>query len=128
MLYTASAAILSSHKILLVKRRHSALLFPACWAFPGGKSEPGETPEEIVIREVKEETDLDFEPTEMFLTAYFRDRKMFRFLGNWSGKITLQEEELTDYGWFTFEEAIERELAFDYRNVLSVLHDRGLIK
>ena len=29
------------------------------WEFPGGKIEPGETPEEAIIREIKEELDVD---------------------------------------------------------------------
>jgi ADP-ribose pyrophosphatase YjhB (NUDIX family) len=104
------------------------LLYPGCWACPGGKAETGETPEENVIREVKEETNLNFKPTELLLTSYQEGRKMFRFLGTWSGEIILQEEEVVDYGWFTFDEALRLDLAFDYRNVIAVLNNRGLIQ
>lgn len=128
MIETASAAIIKDKKILLVKRLDSAILFPGCWGLPGGKAEPGETPEETVIREVEEETNLDFYPEELFTTNYFQDRQMHRFTGNWAGDISLQVEELSDYGWFSFDESLELEMAFDYREIVEVLYDKGLIQ
>ena len=128
MIITASAAIIQENKILLVKRIASALLFPGYWAFPGGKSEPGETSEQIAIREVKEETNLDFVPSEMFMKAFYQDRTMHRFIGSWSGEIIIQEDELSDYNWFSYNETHVLDLAFDYREVIAVLHKKGLIQ
>jgi 8-oxo-dGTP diphosphatase len=55
---TATAIIiLPENKILLIKRTTPP--FIGFWALPGGRSEPEETVEQTVIREVKEETGLD---------------------------------------------------------------------
>jgi len=51
-------AIIEFHKnqILLVKR--GTVVFKGYWALPGGRVDVGETGEEAVVREVKEETGL----------------------------------------------------------------------
>ena len=54
---TATAIIIyPPRKLLLIKR--STPPFVGYWALPGGRAEPGETLEQTVVREVKEETGL----------------------------------------------------------------------
>lgn len=49
----------ADRRILLIKRR--TVPFKGYWALPGGRVETGESVEEAVVREVKEETGLSIE-------------------------------------------------------------------
>lgn len=54
LLFVVAALIEDSGRILLSQRRADQT-FPLAWEFPGGKVEPGETPEEALAREIREE-------------------------------------------------------------------------
>lgn len=47
------------NKILVLRRHPKSKTHPHKWELPGGKTEKGELFDEALIREVKEETDLD---------------------------------------------------------------------
>ncbi len=123
----ASGIILKDKKILLIKRSNYTKVYPDFWACPGGRAEPDETAEQNVIREVKEEVNLDFTPTEILTTATWQNRFLYRFLGVWSGSIKIQEEEVADFGWFTYDEAKQLKLAFDYVHVIDLVRKKNLI-
>ena len=61
LLVAAAALIDASGRVLLTQRpQHKQL--GGLWEFPGGKVEPGEAPEDALIRELKEELALTVEP------------------------------------------------------------------
>ena len=54
--FTASALIIENDKVLLAHHKKLDV-----WLYPGGHMEDTETPDEALVREVKEETGLDIE-------------------------------------------------------------------
>jgi 8-oxo-dGTP diphosphatase len=60
-LSVASAALIDADGRLLIQQRPPGKPFAGLWEFPGGKVEEGETPEAALIRELKEELDIDVE-------------------------------------------------------------------
>jgi len=104
--------ILRDRKLLLMRRNELGV-----WGIPCGGVEFGESPEETVVREMKEETGLDVAPKEILcmLSLRFKDdlTKMEKHLigpayvcetGSYEIKMN---EENTDYKWVSFEEAMK---------------------
>lgn len=127
MTNVGSGLIIDDKKILLIKRGNYTKTFPGFWAFPGGRGEEGESLEQIVTREVKEEVGLDFIPEKLFHASLYKDRMLNRFTGSWSGEIKIQTEEIADYKWYSYNEAVKLELAFDCKEVIEKLHEEGLL-
>jgi 8-oxo-dGTP diphosphatase len=50
-----AALIESGGKLLVCRRRRNSKFGALQWEFPGGKAEPGETPEQALERELREE-------------------------------------------------------------------------
>ena len=57
------AVVFKDDKVLMVKRSNPPA--KGMWAVPGGKINPGETMQQALIREIKEETGLDIEVREI---------------------------------------------------------------
>ena len=62
-----TVGILIQDGLVLACQRKRTATYPLKWEFPGGKIEPGESPREALIRELKEELSITVEPgTELF--------------------------------------------------------------
>lgn len=55
ILLVAACALVDSDGRVLLAQRPEGKSLAGLWEFPGGKVEPGETPEETLIRELQEE-------------------------------------------------------------------------
>ena len=55
----AAVALIDADGRVLLARRPEGKSMAGLWEFPGGKLRPGETPEQALVRELKEELDID---------------------------------------------------------------------
>ena len=58
MIKVTAAIIIESGKVFIAKRKPTARM-PGVWEFPGGKIEDGETPEQCLRRELREEFEIE---------------------------------------------------------------------
>lgn len=77
------------------------------WEFPGGKIEPGETPEQALAREIREELDTEIEVGEKLTQVEYDYPEFHLSMGCYicsvrSGHLTLKEHEAA--GWLRAEE------------------------
>lgn len=59
LLLVAACALIDTDNRVLLARRPEGKKMAGLWEFPGGKLDPGETPEAALIRELKEELGID---------------------------------------------------------------------
>ncbi len=61
-----SAALIFRDGKLLITQRHAHSHLGGLWEFPGGKREPGETFEQCLVREIREELGVEISVGELF--------------------------------------------------------------
>ncbi|MFA6114919.1 MAG: (deoxy)nucleoside triphosphate pyrophosphohydrolase [Sphingomonas sp.] len=65
-----AVALIDGEGRVLVQRRPAGKMMAGLWEFPGGKVEPGETPEAALIREIAEELGIAISPAELKPAAF----------------------------------------------------------
>jgi len=91
-------------KILLARSSRFKTGFYSCLA---GFIEVGETPEETVLREVKEEVGIDVENIRYVKSQSwpFPSQLMLGFFADYkSGELVLEEEEIEDANWYSYDD------------------------
>ncbi len=98
ILLVAAAALVDPDNRVLITRRPEGKALAGMWEFPGGKVDPGETPEAALVRELREE--LGIEVCETCLAPYTfasHTYETFHLLmplylcRNWEGEIVPRE-------------------------------------
>jgi 8-oxo-dGTP diphosphatase len=114
------AIVESNDKLLLVKRKKDP--FKGFISFPGGNVDLGEKVEDAVKRELREETSLDIEPTDI-LGVYSdpsRDPRGHRISITFIARIISGEGKASDDAesieWLPVND--QRDLAFDHNKIL----------
>ena len=64
-----AAIIVQEKKVFATQRGYGE--FKDGWEFPGGKIEPGESPEEALVREIREELDVDIKVGRLLETVEY---------------------------------------------------------
>ncbi|MCK4429538.1 MAG: NUDIX hydrolase [Candidatus Aenigmarchaeota archaeon] len=96
----------NENKVLILKRSKNSKLSSNLWNLPGGKVEEGETLRESVIREAKEETNLDIIPASKHFYIYFYPKLAvygFKAKTLEERKIILNKEH-SEFKWVSKEE------------------------
>ena len=93
-----TATIIVNDGMLLIAKRKPTARLPNLWELPGGKVEPNETPEECLIREIKEEFDINITVGEYLgsnIHAYdFGTIELMAYRSNWEdGDLILKDHE-----------------------------------
>jgi len=114
----------AENKVLLQLRSKDDHLYPDCWTLPGGKVEEGESLEQAIVREVREELGWDLRGDGLFRTIFLSgaDRTAERLI--YWGKISERAEdpklgEGAALKYFSSEEVLELEVAFDLKPVIT---------
>jgi len=105
--------------LLFLRDDKPTIPYPNTWDVPGGHVNAGETPEQCIVREMKEEMDLTLEEFERFSVMEFTDRAEYTF---WKRanldieKIDLQEGQRLR--WFTELEVRNTKLAYGFNEII----------
>ncbi|MBN2605680.1 MAG: 8-oxo-dGTP diphosphatase MutT [Bacilli bacterium] len=92
------AVFINDRSEVLCTRRKNYSDLALKWEFPGGKIEEGESHEEALIREIKEELDIKIKVDDFFMTVNYEYENFHIILHTYlctivSGKVMLLEHE-----------------------------------
>jgi 8-oxo-dGTP diphosphatase len=123
--------------IIFLNDRNEVLLFlrdnfpsiecPNMWDLPGGKIEDDETPEACIVREMREEIDIDLAGFQLFERYEFPDRTEFTF---WKREnLDVERLVLTEgqaLRWFSRKEIEDTTLAFGFNRTVETFYRKIL--
>lgn len=129
--FAQKALIIKDNKLLMIKKSSKDPINSNKWEVPGGRKQTGESLDEHIIREVKEETSLIVNPKEIFDMYQFcvpiNNENVTvvcvaRFCDLLDGKIKITEDEIDDIIWANIDsDLLNYDLIPDIRNTIEKL-------
>ncbi len=106
--------------LLFLRDNRPDIPYPDTWDVPGGHVEDMETPEQCIIREMREEMGIELKAVKFFSAIEFDDRIEYTF---WkSENIDFEGIRLTEgqcLRWFTPDEVHNTVLAYGFNRILN---------
>ena len=112
----------NNEEILIVKRHPKSKTDPEMWELPGGKVEDGEYFTKALVREIKEEVNLDCEVgdlCEAVQNDYSNKRtvQLYMHLDNVNGYVKISEEH-TEFMWASIDMLKSLEISTSLKKML----------
>ena len=105
--------------LLLLRDDKPDIPYPNMWDIPGGHVDEGESPEQCIVREMKEEMDLNLEKFQLLSVMEFIDRIEYTF---WKkANLDIQSINLHEgqkLKWFTEFEVKNTKLAYGFNEIV----------
>lgn len=115
MHYVSCGMLVRAGCVFLVHRSPSKARYPNVWDFPGGHLEPGESGRQALVRELREELNVEITAPAGQAILTRQNAEMFQevwLVEKWEGDIVnAAPDEHNATGWFSLEEAISLDLA-----------------
>jgi mutator protein MutT len=110
--HVTAALIFDSQNHILISRRPPGTHLAGFWEFPGGTLESGETAQQALLREIKEELALDIEVGQLYFQDVFEYENKFVDISFYicrqrdAAQIP-QEIEVAEWKWVRLEELVQ---------------------
>lgn len=105
--------------LLFLRDNIPDLPYPNMWDVPGGHVERNESPEKCIVREMKEEMNLNLDRFELFSEIEFDDLTEYTFWAR--ADFEIDEIEFTEgqkLKWFTKDEVKQTQLAYGFNEII----------
>ncbi|WP_242527555.1 NUDIX hydrolase [Ktedonosporobacter rubrisoli] len=113
--------LLNKHRAVLLQLRDdkSTIPYPNMWALPGGHIQEPETPQECILREIREELGLELKYVSLFTEAersYGKEHTYWAYVDISLKDITLSERQAVQ--WFTRNEIKKMQLIYEDNRII----------
>lgn len=129
-----SCLVLFHEGKILATQRGAAMDLPGCWEFPGGKVEPCESPENCLLREIREELSIEIRICGSLTPVlhHYPTKKiqLIPFFATWQGgnlKLTehaqsqwLNKEDLLSLNWAPADLPLVKEVQSKWEDLLGL--------